>query len=270
MFTVFLLLILFFKVFATSITTGSGGVGGIFAPSLFLGGISGFFLSRLLNKFDFIDVPEKNFVLVGMAGIMAGVMHAPLTAIFLIAEITGGYGLFIPLIITATISYITIISFEPHSIYTHRLAQRGELLTHHKDQAVLTLIDMEKVIEKDFIKFLPNQKLEDLVKGISKSKRNIFPVVNDRDILVGIVLLNDIRHIIFNTEMHKNIYVKDLMSFPPAYISPGEPMDTVMKKFEETESWNLPVIDKGKYIGFLSKSKLFSVYRKWLLDISED
>jgi CIC family chloride channel protein len=268
-FGIFLLLILFLKVAATSITNGAGGVGGIFAPTLFMGGIAGYFVARIVNLFNFTDVSLRNFSLVGMAGMMAGVMHAPLTAIFLIAEITGGYGLLLPLIITSTISFITIMYFEPHSIYTIRLAQRGELITHHKDKAVLTLIDMGKVIEKDFKEVSPNDTLEVLVKAIAQSKRNIFPVIAN-DMLVGIVLLNDIRHIIFNTEMHKTTFVRDVMILPPTHVSPDDAMEEVMKKFEETGSWNLPVIKNGKYVGFLSKSKLFTVYRKWLLDITAD
>lgn len=269
LFGFFLLLILLFKVVATSVTNGSGGVGGIFAPTLFMGGIAGYFVARVINLLSFANVSERHFSLVGMAGMMAGVMHAPLTAIFLIAEITGGYGLLLPLIITSTIAFITIMYFEPHSIYTIRLAQRGELITHHKDKAVLTLIEMGKVIEKDFRTLSPADKLGDIIDAISHSKRNIFPVINN-EMLVGIVLLDDIRHIIFNTEMYDTTYVRDLMILPPAHVEPDEPMDQVMKKFEDTGTWNLPVINNGKYIGFLSKSKLFSVYRKWLLDITAE
>jgi chloride channel protein, CIC family len=269
MFGLFLLLILVFKVAATSITNGAGGVGGIFAPTLFMGGIAGYFIARVVNSFGFVNVSVRNFSLVGMAGLMAAVMHAPLTAIFLIAEITGGYGLLLPLILTSTIAYITIVYFEPHSIYNIRLAERGELITHHKDKAILTLIEMGKVIENDFISLSPSDKLSDLVNAISSSKRNIFPVVRD-EMLVGIVLLDDIRHIMFNTDMYSSVYVRDLMLLPPTHISPDESMDDVMKKFEETGSWNLPVIKNGKYIGFLSKSKLFSIYRKMLLDISAE
>jgi len=266
----FLGLIIIFKVIAMSVTTGSGGVGGIFAPTLFTGGITGYLVAKLINNFSFINVSERNFALVGMAGLMAGVMHAPLTAIFLIAEITGGYGLFIPLIITSTIAYITVIYFEPHSIYTYRLARRGELITHHKDKAILTLLDMGKIIEKDFQKVSPDDRLEELIDIISKSRRNIFPVVNKDNMLVGIVYLDNIRHIIFNEEMYSTTFVRDVMLLPPTYVSPDEPMEEVMEKFEENNAWNLPVIDNGKYIGFISKSKLFSVYRKWLVDISEE
>jgi CIC family chloride channel protein len=268
-FGLFLVLILIFKIAATAITNGAGGVGGIFAPSLFIGGISGYFIARVFNLFSHGIVSERNFSLVGMAGVMSGVMHAPLTAIFLIAEITGGYGLLLPLILTSLVALLTMRYFEPHSIYTKRLAKRGELITHHKDKAVLTLIDMGEVIENDFVSLSPNDKLAELVKAISHSKRNIFPVISNQ-MLVGIVLLDDIRHIIFNPEMYGSTYVRDLMILPPAHVSPNDPMDAVMKKFEETGSWNLPVIRNGKYVGFLSKSKLFSVYRKWLLDISAD
>jgi CIC family chloride channel protein len=255
---------------AMTATTGSGGVGGIFAPTMFMGGFTGYIAARLLNLFTFIDIPEKNFVLAGMAGLMAGVMHAPLTAIFLIAEVTGGYSMFIPLMITSTVSYITIKYFEPHSIYNHRLAKRGELITHNKDKAVLTLLEMDKVIEKDFVVVSQDDSLGKLVKSISKSRRNLFPVLTGNNMLIGIVLLDSIRHIMFNTELYNTVFVRDLMQPPPAHITPGESMESVMRKFEEHEAWNLPVIDNGEYIGFLSKSKLFSFYRKWLIEISDE
>lgn len=267
---IFLGLVLFFKIIAVTATTGSGGIGGVFAPSLFMGGITGFLTSKMLNFLDFVHVSERNFALAGMAGSMAGVMHAPLTAIFLIAEITGGYALIIPLIITSTFSYITVMYFEPHSIYTKELAHRGELITHHKDKAILTLLDMGSVIETDFKTLAPNNSLGDLVKVIAKSKRNIFPVLNNDNMLIGIVLLDNIRHIIFNTDIYSSTYVRDLMILPPTVVSPNEPMEVVMKKFEENNAWNLPVINNGKYVGFLSKSKIFSVYRRWLVDISEE
>jgi len=266
----FLFSMLLFKPLAMTATTGSGGVGGIFAPTLFMGGFSGYLAARLLNQADFIHIPERNFILAGMAGLMAGVMHAPLTAIFLIAEVTGGYSLFIPLMITSTVSYITIKYFEPHSIYNHRLAKRGELITHNKDKAILTLLDMDKMIEKDFIPVSPEDSLGKLVKTISKSKRNLFPVLTTENMLVGVVLLDNIRHIIFNTDMYTRVFVRDLMLPPPTHISPGESMESVMKKFEVHEAWNLPVINNGAYIGFLSKSKLFSFYRNWLIEISEE
>jgi chloride channel protein, CIC family len=267
---VFLSLVLFLKAVAVTATTGSGGIGGVFAPSLFIGGITGFITSKLLNLFSFVHVSERNFALAGMAGAMAGVMHAPLTAIFLIAEITGGYALIIPLILTSMFSYITVMAFEPHSIYTKELARRGELITHHKDKAILTLLDMGSVIETDFKKVSPGDTLGDLVKVIAKSKRNIFPVLNKDNMLVGIVLLDNIRHFIFNTDIYSSTHVRDIMIMPPTVVSPNEPMEVVMQKFEENNAWNLPVINNGKYVGFLSKSKIFSVYRRWLVDISEE
>jgi CIC family chloride channel protein len=268
--SLFLIMILIFKPLAMTATTGAGGVGGIFAPTIFMGGITGYSVSRILNLFGFVHIPENNFILAGMAGLMAGVMHAPLTAIFLIAEVTSGYSLFIPLIITSTISFITIRYFEPHSIYTHRLAKRGELITHHKDKAILTLLEMDKMIEKDFITVSYSDSLRKLVKVISRSKRNLFPVITDQNMLIGVVLLDDIRHIIFNTDMYDRLFVRDLMQPPPTHISPGESMESVMKKFEDNEAWNLPVINNGEYIGFLSKSKLFSFYRNWLIEISDE
>jgi CIC family chloride channel protein len=160
--------------------------------------------------------------------------------------------------------------FEPHSIYTHRLAERGELITHHKDKAVLTLMQMDKAVEKDLHAIAPDDKLADLIKVIAKSKRNIFPVLNKDNMLIGMVLLDNIRHIMFNTDMHKTTYVRDMMILPPTFVSPNESMESVMKKFEDTGVWNLPVIDNGKYVGFLSKSKLFSYYREWLISITEE
>jgi chloride channel protein, CIC family len=269
-FMTFVVLVLLFKPVAMTATTGGGGVGGIFAPTMFMGGFTGYFGSRMLNMVSFIHVPEKNFILAGMAGLMAGVMHAPLFAIFLIAEITGGYVLFIPLMITSTVSFITNHYFSPHSIYTHRIAQRGELLTHNKDKAILTLLEMDKLIERDFVAVSPEDSLGKLVKSISRSKRNLFPVLTGHNMLVGVVLLDSIRHIIFNTDMYNRVFVRDLMQPPPTHISPGDSMESVMKKFEDNEAWNLPVVNNGEYIGFLSKSKLFSYYRKWLIEISDE
>jgi len=269
-FILFMVLVLLFKPVAMTATTGGGGVGGIFAPTMFMGGFTGYLAARLLNLFEFIEVPEKNFILTGMAGLMAGVMHAPLFAIFLIAEITGGYVLFIPLIITSTISYITNRYFQPHSIYTHRIAKRGELITHNKDKAILTLLEMDKLIEKDFVPVSSDDSLGKLVKSIARSKRNLFPVLTGQNMLIGVVLLDSIRHIIFKTDMYDRVFVRDLMQPPPTHISPGDSMESVMKKFEDNEAWNLPVINNGEYIGFLSKSNLFSYYRKWLIEISDE
>ncbi|MFO7923572.1 MAG: chloride channel protein [Bacteroidales bacterium] len=266
----FLILIIFFKVVAMAATTGSGGVGGIFAPSLYMGGVTGFVTASLINNFSFINVSERNFALVGMAGIMAGVMHAPLTAIFLIAEITGGYELFIPLIITSTIAYLTIMYFEPHSIYTKRLAARGELITHHKDKAVLTLMKMGPVIENDLRTVHPETSLGELVKVVSKSRRNIFPVIDEDDNLLGIVLLDSIRDIMFKPAQYEKVRVSDIMDIPPATVSSDENMESVMKKFEDSGAWNLPVLKDKKYVGFISKSKIFSAYRKILLQFSSE
>lgn len=265
-----LVLLIAVKAIATAVTTGSGGIGGTFAPTLFVGGVSGFFVAKLINKFTFIDVSESNFTLVGMAGMMAGVMHAPLTAIFLIAEITGGYALFVPLIITSTISFLTIMYFEPHSIYTKGLAKRGDLITHHKDKAVLTLLQVGKVIESDFVLVYPEETLGDLVKKISKSKRNIFPVVTVEGVFVGVVSLDDIRPIMFDTEVYESVSIKELMTVPPEFISVKESMDSVMRKFGNTGAWNLPVLDGDKYVGFVSKSKIFSAYRDVLIQFSDE
>lgn len=270
LFLLYLFFILMLKVVAVAATTGSGGIGGIFAPALFMGGITGFIVSRIINGLNLFEVSESNYTLAGMAGIMAGVMHAPLTAIFLIAELTGGHSLFIPLTITATGAYLTSKYFEPHSIYTERLARRGELITHHKDKAVLTLLTLDSVIEKDFISVRPDDKLRDLVKAVSKSKRNLFPVVDSENILHGIILLDNIRDIIFNQELYDTVYVDDLMIDPPAFIRLEDKMDSVMEKFEETGAWNLPVINGEKYVGFISKAKIFNVYRKLLVQFSDE
>jgi len=265
-----LLVLLVFKVIAMASTTGAGGIGGTFAPTLFMGGVAGFFVARLINQVGFIDVSESNFALVGMAGMMAGVMHAPLTAVFLIAELTGGYALFIPLIITSTISFITIRYFEPHSIYTKQLAARGELLTHHKDKAVLTLLQLGKVVETDFSTLHPDDTLGRLVRVVSNSKRNIFPVVDTTGDLLGVVLLDDIRQIMFSPELYDSTFVRELMTLPPDFVVIDESMESVMRKFEATQAWNLPVIDGGKYVGFVSKSKIFSAYRSVLVQFSEE
>jgi chloride channel protein, CIC family len=258
------------KVIATSSTNSAGGVGGIFAPTLFIGGVNGFVVASLLNKFVGLQLPDNRFVLVGMAGMMAGVMHAPLTAIFLIAEITGGYDLLIPLIITSTISFITIRGFEKHSIYHVQLAKRGELITHDKDKAVLTFMDWRKDIETDLFKVKPGDKLGDLIKLISKSKRNLFPVVDEYNILEGVVSLDDVREIMFNTELYETTLLRDIMSIPPTYIDKKENIETVMEAFRTTGAWNLPVLDNGYYVGFLSKARIYSTYRELLVQFSEE
>lgn len=265
---IFLGLILLTKVFASSSTNAGGGCGGIFAPSLFLGCIAGFVFAHVSNYFELTRyLPEKNFALLGMAGVMSAVMHAPLTGVFLIAELTGGYDLFLPLMIVSIGSYITILMFEPHSIYSMRLAQKGELLTHHKDRAVLTLLDKESVIERDFQTVLPEMSLGDMVKVIAKSSRNMFPVVDEKGVLLGIVLLDNIRNIMFRPELYNRFYVKKFMVSAPVKIRIDMPMEQIMKAFDDTKAWNLPVIDEtGHYLGFMSKSKIFNSYREVLVD----
>lgn len=270
---IFLGLILLTKVFASSATNGGGGCGGIFAPSLYLGCIAGFIFAHICNYFPFtMYLSEKNFALLGMAGIMSGVMHAPLTGVFLIAELTGGYDLFLPLMIVSIGSYITILMFEPHSIYSMRLAQKGELLTHHKDKAVLTLLSADNVIERDFQVVSPEMTLGDMVKVIARSSRNTFPVVDDRGILLGIVLLDNIRNIMFRPELYNRFHVSKFMVSAPAKIVVNTPMDQIMQIFDDTKAWNLPVVDEtGRYMGFMSKSKIFNSYREVLVDnFSED
>lgn len=266
----FLIFLLLFKAVSTTITLSIGGVGGIFAPALYMGSVVGFFFAKLMNYFDFRQISESNFTLVGMAGLMAGILHAPLTAIFLIAEITGGYELFIPLMIASVISYTTIRIFNKHSIYTVQLAARGELLTHHKDRTVLTLMSLKNEIETDLSEVDPAMSLGDLVKVVAKSKRNLFPVVNEHGELLGMVLLDDIREIMFDQEHYEDTYVYDLMVDPPDIIDSEERMESVMDKFEATGAWNLPVVEKGRYAGFVSKSKLFSAYRNLLREFSEE
>lgn len=266
---IFLGLILLTKVFASAATNGGGGCGGVFAPSLYIGCIAGFIFSHVLNFFGLpVDLPEKNFALMGMAGTMSAVMHAPLTGVFLIAELTGGYNLFLPLMITSIGSYVTIRAFEPHSLYTMRLAQKGELLTHHKDKAVLTLMNVGSLIETDFIAVRPDMSLGDVVKeAIAKSSRSMFPVVNTEGVLLGIVLVDNIRNIMFRPELYERFRVSRFMVSPPARIVNDMPMEKIMHIFDDTKAWNLPVVDtEGKYIGFVSKSKIFNAYREVLVD----
>ncbi len=259
------------KAFATSSTNGAGGVGGTFAPSLYLGCMLGFFFSYLLNHLGFgIDLSVKNFALLGMGGVMSGVMHAPLMAIFLTAELTGGYNLFLPLLIVSIISYGTIKIFEPYSIYAIRLAKRGELLTHHKDKSVLRLLKINSVIEDDFMKVTPEMSLKQMVEVISQSNRNLFPVVDSDGMLTGVVLLDDIRNIMFRPDLYKRMFVNKFMTAPPAKIEIGDTMENVMKTFDRTGAWNLPVVEHGKYVGFVSKSKIFNSYRRVLRHYSED
>ncbi len=265
-----LMMILALKVVATAATTGGGGIGGIFAPTLFMGAVSGFMLARGLNTVFQLQLPEENFALAGMAGLMAGVMHAPLTAIFLTAEITGGYGLFIPLIITSTVSYLTIMRFEPHSIYTKRLALRGDLITHHKDKAALRLMQTRNLIETDFENLSPDATLRDLAGAVSRSHRNLFPVVDADGMMKGMVKLSEVRSLIFETELYDKVKIKDLMYMPKHFVSPRDSMEEVAEKFESSGRYNLAVIDNGKYVGFLSRAKVFSEYRDNIRHFSSD
>ena len=271
-FMVFLYVVglVFVKVIATALTNGSGGVGGVFAPCLFTGGVGGFLIANLIILSGVVTVPVSYFVLAGMAGVMSGVMNSPLTAMFLIAEITGGYSLLVPLMLTSVVAHLTGGGMEPHSIYARRLAMKGDLITHNKDKAVLTLMKLDKVIETDLKTVSVEATLGDLVKVVSRSSRNIFPVIDSKGELLGIVLLDDIRKIMFNQDLYETTYVRDYMTTPPTVVDVMDPMDVVMKKFEETSAWNLPVIQDEKYIGFVSKAKIFNTYRRVLQHFSDE
>ncbi len=267
---VYLALLIIFKVVAMAATNSGGGVGGTFGPTLFIGGICGFFVAKMLNFFsENLKLPEANFTLVGMGGLMAAVMHSPLTAIFLIAEITGGYALLMPLMLTSVVAYTLIAYFEPHSIYTKRLAQTGDLRTQNKDKAVLTLLNTSTLVEKDFNPINIYATLGELVKVVAHSKRNVFPVTDDKNRLMGIVLLDDVRKEMFKPELYDTSTVEDYMSSPPDVVIEGESMETVLDKFEKSGAWNLPVVNaESVYIGFVSKSKIFSAYRNMLVQFS--
>ena len=269
---VYIALVTFTKVFATSATNGSGGCGGTFAPSLFIGGFAGFFFSRFWNVNEIgVYVPEQNFTLMGMAGVMTGVMHAPLTGIFLIAELTGGYQLFMPLMIVCISSYLTISIFEGHSIYALRLAREGKLLTHHIDRAALTLMSMQSVIEKDYHPVQPDLPMGKLVAEISRSNNNFLPVVDKGGVLLGVIDNTRIRHIIFRSELYSRFTVRQLMLQPSAVFTDHEPMDEVMKKFDQTDAAQLPVVDtSGVLIGYISRTKMYGVYRQIIADMSAE
>ena len=264
--------IILFKVFATTATNSGGGCGGTFAPSLFLGCVSGFLFASLWNLVaEFPAVPENNFALLGMAGLMSGVMHAPLTGIFLIAELTGGYGLFLPLMMVATTAYLTIIMFEPHSIYTMRLARKGQLVTHHKDHAILTLMSMDSVIERYEEHLHPNDDLREIVRQISSSERDIFPVVDDAGKLLSVLVLDRVRHVMFRTELYHRLHVSDLMSPCAGRLNVGDPMEVVVSAFDKTKAWTLPVVDdEGTFVGFIRRSHVFAAYRAMMQDLSEE
>ena len=265
--------IIIFKVFATTATNSGGGCGGTFAPSLFLGAVSGFLFACLWNMLpgNSILVPENNFSLLGMAGLMSGVMHAPLTGIFLIAELTGGYGLFLPLMIVAVSSYLTIILFEPHSIYTMRLARKGELVTHNKDHAIFTLMSMDSVIERYDEQLHPDDDLGEVVRQISSSERDIFPVVDNAGKLLAVLVLDRVRHVMFRTELYHKLHVRDLMSPCAARLTTNDPMDLVMQTFDATKAWTLPVVDAdGLFEGFIRRSHVTALYRTMMHDLSEE
>ncbi|WP_313114853.1 chloride channel protein [Aequorivita sediminis] len=267
--------LVFFKIIASALTFGAGGVGGIFAPVLFMGSIMGNVVAKIINNCGLFPngVSESNFTLVGMTGLMAGVLYAPLTAIFLIAEVTGGYELFIPLMIVATISFSMTKYFIPHSVYAMELGKKGDLITHNKDHAVLTLMDIKTVIERDFISVNPQMNLGEIVnQAVVKSKRNIYPVLNkETKALEGIILLDDLRPVMFNQSLYEEMKASELMHHPPEVINLSEDkMTEVMKKFQDTGAWNLPVIRSGEYYGFISKSKLLTAYRKKLIDFSRN
>ena len=269
---VYITLVLLTKVFATSATNGGGGCGGTFAPSLFIGAFSGFLFARVWNLHQVgVYIPEKNFALLGMAGVMAGVMHAPLTGIFLIAEITGGYQLFIPLIIVSVCAVITISIFEPHSIYAMRLARDGKLITHHTDHSVLTLMNLESVIEKEYIAINPDMPLGRLVHVISQSHTNFIPVVDDGGKLLGEIDITKIRHIIFRTELYQKFNVSQIMTPVTATLNVNDPVGDVMKTFEKTGSYYLPVTDVNEHLtGFISRTRIYSLYRKMVHDYSAE
>ena len=286
--------IILFKVFATTATNSGGGCGGTFAPSLFLGAVSGFLFACLWNMVFgmengqwgmengqwtmdsghwaiFNPVPENNFSLLGMAGLMSGVMHAPLTGIFLIAELTGGYGLLLPLMVVATTAYMTIIIFEPHSIYTMRLARKGELVTHNKDQAILTLMSMDSVIERYEEHLHPDDDLGEIVRQISNSNRDVFPVVDDAGKLLAVLVLDRVRHVMFRTELYHQLHVRDLMSQCAARLTTNDAMELVMQTFDRTKAWTLPVVDAdGLFVGFIRRSHVTALYRTMVQDMSEE
>ena len=265
---VFLTMIL--KIVATAATNGAGGTGGTFAPSLFVGCLTGWLVATLLNQMGF-SVAQSNFAFAGMAGVMAAVMHAPLTGIFLIAEITGGYHLFMTLMITSVVAYATISIFEKYGLYARRLAQKGELLTHHKDKAVLTIMSMKNVLETDLLCLSPDMTLGEFTQVLTKSKRNIFPVIDEHFKYVGSVQIDEIRNIIFRRDLYSRFQVRRFMTVPPAVLRIDMPMDQAMDIFDHTKAWNLPVIDAdGRYLGYASRSVIFNNYRNVLKKYSDD
>ena len=265
----YLMLIVLLKIFASAATNGAGGTGGLFAPSLFVGCITGYILVLIFDVIG-VQLPAQNFALAGMAGLMSGIMHAPLTGIFLTAELSGGYTLFMPLMIVSVISFITIYVFEPHSLYAMRLAQKGELVTHHKDRAVLTQLKTANVIETDMRSIYPDAMLGDLVRIMSSCSRNVFPVLDQKGNYLGEVRVEEIRNIMFRPELYWRFSIRKLMVSPPERVDINDSMEVVMNKFERSNAWNLPVVDGTKYVGYVSKSKIFSAYRSVLVEFSDD
>lgn len=270
-FPLYILALALVKVVTMSLTIGSGGAGGTFAPSMVVGGFAGHALAVLLNQTGWIEpVSVTNFTLIGMAGVLSGVMHAPLTGMFLIAEITGGYSLILPLMLVCVTAYVSKSYFEPYSLNTRDLILNGKLIRGNKDKEILSHLDLNNIIETDLKQVHPDASLRALVDVVANSKRNIFPVVDEDNYLLGVVLLNDIRKIMFNEQEYDKVFVRDLMEEPLAIIELEENMESVMRKFEETRAWNLPVLDKGKYAGFVSKANIFSLYRKELISVGKD
>lgn len=269
---IYIALVLLTKIFATSATNGAGGVGGTFAPSLFVGGFGGFLFARVWNMNQVgTYIPEKNFTLLGMAGVMAGVMHAPLTGVFLIAELTGGYSLFLPLIMVSIVSVMVISIFEPHSIYAMRLARQGRLLTHHTDRSILTLMSLDSVIDHDYTTVAPDMPLGKLVSVISRSHTSFIPVVNTAGILLGIIDINKIRHVMFRTELYHRFTVQQILIPPKATLGIKDSMEEVMEKFDKTNADYLPVVDvNGQLTGFIERTRLYSMYRKTVADFSAE
>jgi CIC family chloride channel protein len=261
--------IILVKAFATAFTFGAGGVGGVFAPALFIGAFTGLFFALATNQLGLGDLNPGKFALVGMAGMIAGILHAPLTGIFLIAEITNGYTLFVPLMIVSTISFATVKIFNTNSVYTYQLAERGELLTHNKDRSILNMMSLRRLVETNFSIVRPGTTLRELVGIIAQSKRNIFPVVDKDETFMGHILMDDVRNIMFDTDLYDTT-VENLMVMPKYIIDPGEPMAEVARKFQESGKYNIPVVHKGRYLGYVSRANVFSTYRKKLSEISDD
>lgn len=260
--------VILLKIVATSLTFGAGGIGGIFAPTLFMGVNTGMLFAMLVNRLGIREITSNNFALIGMAGLIAGVLHAPLTGIFLIADISGGYLLFVPLMVTATFSYLVVRAFTPNSVYHMQLAQRKELLTHDKDANVLQMMDVRKLIETDFEVLSPNAKLRDLTVAISRNHRNLFPVCDEQGKMVGMVKMDDVRSLIFNHELYDKVKISELMYMPEYFIDPNDSMEVVTKKFEVSERYNLAVLENGKYLGFVSRARVFTRYRKQIIHVS--